>query len=157
MGLVGRGHDNVFTAALSLAANRAGKITHLADAGHLDLAARYLADLNADCDNFLTSHPDRPANFERSLRDAATPPPVTAPPCDIQPGQPVRLRSGLTGIMSHQNLTADRAARTVAVNVTRVSDPPHPRHGSRWTELYSAPAQSVQLISETEVQDHPAT
>lgn len=77
MGLVhGRGHRDIYTAAVSIAHNRASKITLLAREGHLETAGRFLADLNADVDDFLRRtrrYKSRPAGLEQLLLTAATP------------------------------------------------------------------------------------
>lgn len=143
-------------AALALAANRASKIAMLADDGHVDTAARYLADLRADVDAYLTARQRRTATDERFaalLTDAATPRFQPAEPARHANGAPVALVSGLTGRVAWT--FTRNGARMYAVTVQRTMDPPHPRHGAAWPELYHAAADRLRAITKDELVDHP--
>lgn len=72
MGLVGKGHRDVYSAALSLARNRAGKVAKLDVAGHRVLAGKYLADLNADVEDFIARHKYE-TGFATWLREKSDP------------------------------------------------------------------------------------
>lgn len=71
--LIGKGHRNRWTAALSIAANRASKVTLLREHGCDDIAARNLARLNEDVEEFIAANPNHPPRFAVALREAATP------------------------------------------------------------------------------------
>ena len=153
MGLTIPRRDNPFRVALALAANRAGKIAKLHQDGCADLAARYQADLHADCEHFLAAHPDRPPRFAVALREAATPTVTIPAPVRFADGAAVEIPGGLTGRVSH-TYTAD-GQRRCAINVTRVSDPPHARHGRRWPEQYHADQSRLTPISDDAVAEYP--
>ena len=154
-GLISRGFGNeVFSGALSLAANRASKIAKLVAGGHTDLAARFQADLRADCAAFLDSHPEQPDGFAQRLAAVATPEAVTAPPARFPDGAPVRMANGITGTLAH-TYPLD-GERMWAVTVTRTSEPPHPRHGARWSEQWHANQSRLSQIDPSEVVTYPA-
>jgi hypothetical protein len=71
--LVSGRHANVYSAALSIAANRASKIALLRREGLDDRAARYERNLAAACERFVAEHPNHPPRFRLALKEAATP------------------------------------------------------------------------------------
>ncbi len=137
MGLIAsRGHRNVRSAALSLARNRASKIAKLVDAGREDLAAKHLADLRADVADFLQAHAKLPADYVAELKRAACPIALQGPAACYERGDVVSFNGGMIATVAHTYLQDGR--RWYALEVARTADPPHPRHGARWSEQYHA-------------------
>jgi hypothetical protein len=144
------------SAARALAYNRASKISFLADAGHLDTASEFLANLNADIDAYIARH--RPSQVACDLiREAAIPYRQTAPPSAFTRGDAVRSvgTPSLTGTVSHDYPAGDY--RVVAYTVTVYCDPPHDRYGSKWTEQYHAREALLEPIDADQVLAYDVT
>lgn len=151
------------SAALTMAANRAGKIVKIFDESEgaergMQRAAQYKLDLDAAVEAFLKRHSKRlGADFAESLRHAATPRPSGIGPNLVSKGDIVRMGNGLVGTVLFTFVSIDGTIRMANVEVKRTSEPAHPRHGSAWPETWTARQDVLTVLDADELVSYPVT